>query len=393
MLCGTMTSDFPHHASERSRHRRSRIAQPYLLILLAVALASSLVPVHSQAAQSPRILAHPPQDAPERPATISFADGVTGMPSLTYAQPQGYRPLTLDLYLPPKSAPKPEAGFPLILFIHGGAWMVGDPRKLGAFEDFPAVLASVAARGYVVASISYRLSGEAKFPAQIVDVRSAIRWMRARADLYDIDPARAVAWGVSAGGHLAALAATSCQDMTFDPAEPAPPSGPLEARPRPATVASPCVQGAVAWYGAFDLATIAAQARSSRLAGAIHHDEPGAAEWQLLGCGLQTCDPEQLKRASPAQQVTQSTPPMLLITGTADRIIPAAQTMEMATALRTAGVQVTEILMKDIDHSLLGQTPEATRSATLQALDATISWIDERVGSGDSRQPSPTSNR
>lgn len=384
MLCGTVTTGFPLHTWKQTHRRRPLIARLNMLVMLAAASASCLVPAHSQVAESPIILTHPAQSAPDHPAIISFANGVTGMPSLIYAQPQGYRPLTLDLYLPPKSAPEPKAGYPMVVFIHGGAWIVGDPRKLGAFEDFPAVLASIAARGYVIASISYRLSGEAKFPSQIMDVRTAIRWLRGRTDLYHIDPAKAVAWGVSAGGHLATLAATSCQDASFDPADSAPPSGPLEVQSNAATLASPCVQGAVAWYGAFDLATIAGQAKASNIAGAIQHDEPGAAEWQLLGCNLQTCDPEQLKRASPAQRVTPSTPPMLLIAGTADRTIPAVQSVEMAKALKAAGVPVTEIWMEGIDHSFLGQTPEKTRTATLEALNATIKWIDERVGASNS---------
>jgi acetyl esterase/lipase len=102
---------------------------------------------------------------------VTLPNGVAGRPALMYSVSNGYRPLTLDLYLPPKALQKPEHGFPLVVYIHGGAWMGGDSHRNGAFVDFPGVLASLSQRGYVVASIEYRLSGEAKFPAPIQDVK------------------------------------------------------------------------------------------------------------------------------------------------------------------------------------------------------------------------------
>jgi len=91
------------------------------------------------------------------PRQVKFPNGVKGLPGLMYWQPIGYRPLTLDVYLPPAGLSRPAAGFPLIVHIHGGAWMMGDSHFGGPFVDFPGVLASLAARGYVVASIDYRL--------------------------------------------------------------------------------------------------------------------------------------------------------------------------------------------------------------------------------------------
>src|SRR6185312_15847831 len=84
-------------------------------------------------------------------------------------------------------------------------------------EDWPGVLASVAGRGYVVASVEYRLSGEARFPAAIQDVKAAIRWLRTHASQYGIEPRRAVIWGGSAGGQLAALAGTTCGIAALEP--------------------------------------------------------------------------------------------------------------------------------------------------------------------------------
>jgi acetyl esterase/lipase len=125
------------------------------------------------------------------PQKIAFSDGVSGVFDLTYATLPGYRPLTLDLYSPP-----PGAGpLPLVVFVHGGGWNGGDARHAGTFEDFPAQLAALAAQGYVVASVNYRLSEEAHFPAPLQDVKAAIRWLRAGAAGRNIDITRVAVWG------------------------------------------------------------------------------------------------------------------------------------------------------------------------------------------------------
>src|SRR5262249_45362498 len=148
---------------------------------------------------------------------VSFANGVRGLPDVVYWNRLGYRPLTLDLYLPPASLKQPETGFPLVVQIHGGGWLRGDKRFTAPFVDWPGVLASLASKGYVVASINYRLSSEATFPAQAQDVKSAIRWLRVNAATYSIDPARVAAWGASAGGHLPALARRVCAPTPLEP--------------------------------------------------------------------------------------------------------------------------------------------------------------------------------
>src|SRR6201999_3778465 len=161
--------------------------------------------------------------------TVSFPGGVTGHPDIVYASYAGFRPLSLDLYEPPPQA-KPA---PLILFLHGGSLKAGDARTTLGIPDFPAHLAAMAAHGYVVASVNYRLRSEARFPAQVQDAKAAIAFLRANAAKYHIDPARVVVWGNSSGGQLAALVAMTCGRKEF-----APPSG-----------GNDCVQGAVSWYG------------------------------------------------------------------------------------------------------------------------------------------------
>ena len=348
--------------------------------LFALALASA-VPVSISSAQ---VLSPPPEVAAEvvksdRYPTpqVAFPNDAEGIPGLVYQEPAGYRPLTLDLYLPAETVEPPDEGFPLVVYIHGGGWRGGDTRRSGAFVDFPGVLASLAARGYVVASIEYRLSGEAVFPAAIQDVKAAIRWLRSQAATYGIDPKRAITWGVSAGGHLAALAAASCNAKALQPAQTMKSGAPdTRADTVASSNASDCVQAGVSWYGVFDISTIAAQARKEK---ALSRDVADAPEWRLLGCFASRCKKGRIASASPVTYVEASDPPMLLVVGDRDTTVPYHQTLEMAEKLRAAGVPYELMVLPGIDHDLLGKTPEATRDANLKALEATFLFIDRTM--------------
>jgi acetyl esterase/lipase len=328
---------------------------------------------------------------PER--HTAFAGGVIGIADLTYSVLPGFRPLRLDLYEPP-GAP---GSHPLVVFIHGGGWMSGHTRHSGAFEDWPAVLASLAAKGYAVASVEYRLSGEAPFPAAIQDIKAAIRWLRAHASQYGIDRQRAVVWGGSAGGQLAALAATSCGAAALRPvteglaraterpagkspagaAPPQPPGG--HAAPRPEDSESDCVQGLITWYGIFDFATIAAQS------GPDGPQRLGSAETapsRYLGCALSSCSSAILAAASAASYVDSNDPPALLIHGAADHTVPVQQSRDFYALLRSKGVPAELVVIPGVDHSFIGSTPEATRAASLLALQKSFEFIDRTVGPG-----------
>src|SRR5579859_1700208 len=164
--------------------------------------------LRAQTSSEPAISAQvvPEDRYPQR--HVDFPGGVVGIPDLVYANIPGFRPLHLDLYRPgPARTPAPR---PFVVYVHGGGWMTGHTRQSGAFSNWPEVLASLAARGYVVASVEYRLSGEARFPAAIQDVKAAIRWLRAHAAEYGIDKQHGLIWGASAGGKLASLTDTSC---------------------------------------------------------------------------------------------------------------------------------------------------------------------------------------
>ena len=344
------------------------------MLLIAVALtappgeaAQLPTPLPEVSVDAARIDRYPAPDA-------AFPNGVTSIADLQYWNPVGYRPLTLDLYLPPASVTPPASGFPLVIQIHGGAFMGGDKRLISPFVDWPGVLASLAARGYVVASINYRLSGEARFPAQAQDVKAAVRWLRLNAGKSAIDPGRAVTWGQSAGGHLASLAAVSCGAAALSPTGAASPSGPREVT---AATPSDCVQGAVAWFGLFDMATIQEQARDVK---ALSRDDADAPEWRLLGCFAAACPTTTVTAASPVSYVDRTDPPMLLIVGSEDTLVPTKQTIEMAERLTAAGVKHDLIVLPGINHSFIGRTAEATRDANLKALAATFEFIDRTIG-------------
>ena len=126
---------------------------------------------------------------------------VRRMADIRYGEVLGYRPLELDLYLPQADGP-----VPVIVYVHGGGWLRGSRRDPPPLVDAD-FYDQIAAQGFAVAAIDYRLSGEAPFPAPLKDVRHAVRWIRDHAASYGLDADRVFLWGDSAGGHLALLAA------------------------------------------------------------------------------------------------------------------------------------------------------------------------------------------
>jgi acetyl esterase/lipase len=334
-----------------------------IIRLLALAMLLLAAPAAAAAAPSPAAVAKVGPDVFKGeafpPRKVAFDGGVTGLADLTYSSLPGWRPLKLDLYLPPARF-KAKGPRPTIVFIHGGAWGYGTPRATGAIENFPQVLAAFAARGYVVASLSYRFFYEAPFPAAIQDVKTAVRWLRANASTYGVDKGRVLAWGPSAGGQLATLAAATC-------------GGDVRLEPAGLAGESDCLQGAVSWYGIFDFAMDLAD-RTAAL-------PPGASpriENPYIACG--PCTAEQLRFPGVARHLDAGDPPMLLIAGTADKMINPRQSQAFYDALRTAGVRAELLMLPGVDHSLIGPTPQATRAASVQALERTTAFIDSVIG-------------
>ncbi|MEN5362717.1 alpha/beta hydrolase [Brevundimonas intermedia] len=274
----------------------------------------------------------------------------------------------MDVYQPAGATTKR----PLVVFIHGGGWIGGDSHVNGAFVDFPGLLSDIAARGYVVASIDYRLSGEAAWPAQGQDVKAAIRYLRLNADRFGIDPDRVAAWGASAGGHLSAIAATTCGVAGLEPRREVGP-GPAAADPVTREGTNDCIQASVSWFGVFDISTIRAQ---SRAVGALSRETAAAPEWRLLDCFDADCPADRMRSASPMNHVGPATPPMLLIVGDADRVVPHAQTLQMDQALTRAGTPHQTHVIKGVGHDFLGETPEATEAANHEAVALTVAFLD-----------------
>jgi acetyl esterase/lipase len=193
------------------------------------------------------------------------------------------RALTLDLFLPAAGAGAPS--FPVVVCLHGGAWEKGEKRN-----QWP-LARELAARGYAAAVVEYRLSGEAPCPAAIVDARAAVRWLRREAAALGLDPARLYATGHSAGGHLAALLATSADVAFGDTGEP------------------PRIRAAVALAAHTDL-RIPHIGRQSAL--------PEQAFWVKFLSGTQAENPAAYALASPHEHVTPASAPLLLVAGETD---------------------------------------------------------------------------
>ena len=215
----------------------------------------------------------------------------------------GHERQKLDLYLPKEHGEMR----PLVIWIHGGAWLGGSK------EYCPA--ARLVKDGYAVASINYRLSQHAIFPAQIEDCKAAVRWLRAHAAEHGLDPKRFAVWGASAGGHLAALLGTAGDVKDFDRGE--------------NLDQSSAVQAVVDFFGPTDLLKMGEQSGPER---ASDHNSADSPESRLIGGAVQL-NPKRAKQASPITFVSKKDAPMLLVHGTVDPVVPAEQSRSLYNAL------------------------------------------------------------
>jgi len=232
----------------------------------------------------------------------------------------GGRNLTLDLYVPQTA--KAGDKFPLVVWIHGGAWRSGDKNQC------PAV--PLVDRGFVVASISYRLTDEAIFPAQIHDCKAAIRWLRASVGRFPIDANRIGVWGASAGGHLAALLGTSGEVKE------------LEGGPDNLSYSSR-VQAVCDYFGPTDFL------RMNDQPGSMDHNAVDSPESALVGGPIQK-NPEKVARANPITYVSPDDPPFLILHGDQDRTVLPNQSQLLHDALKKAGVKVRLGIVKGQGH-------------------------------------------
>lgn len=238
----------------------------------------------------------------------------------------------LDLYLP-KSGTAP---FPVVVYVHGGAFQFGDKRE--PFVGFVTGIEALNARGIALASINYRMAGEAIFPAAVQDSRSAVRWLRANAVRLNIDPARIGVWGKSAGAYMATMTGYTDNVARFD--DPAIAPG-VESR----------VSAVVAMYGPSDFLQMDAQLRNSSCgAASATHDAADNPESRFLGGAIQTVA-ARAGAANPLTYVHRNGPPTLLQAGTKDCTVPHQQSVILDRALRKAGTSTKLTLFDGAAHA------------------------------------------
>ncbi len=232
----------------------------------------------------------------------------------------GERKLLLDIYQPPSAG---QSVNPLVVWIHGGAWRSGSKNSVPVTHWLE--------QGFAIASVDYRLSPEAKFPAQIHDIKAAIRYLRANAERFQIDPNGFIIAGASAGGHLAALAGVSDEIQELE--------GSLGAH----TTVSSRVQAIVSFYGASNLQSILSQSTEHGLGVRV----PAL---QLLLGGQPQDVPDLAKLASPVVHVDSKDPPLWLVHGDADPQMPFDQSRELVAAYQRVARPVQLDVVKGGKH-------------------------------------------
>lgn len=254
------------------------------------------------------------QPAPEQ-TRKQLPQGVKAFYDLEYVS-NGHPRQKLDLYLPEKGE-----NLPLVIWIHGGAWLEGSK------ENCPALF--LVSDGYAVASINYRLSQHSTYPAQIQDCKAAVRWLRANAPKYGIDPNRFGVWGASAGGHLSALLGVCGETKEFDTGE--------------YLNVSSQVQAVCDWFGPTDFLEI------GKFPSTIDHYAKDSPESKLLG-GPVLEKKELVAKANPITFITKKAPPFLIMHGTKDMLVPINQSELLYDALKKAGVEVEFVRIEGAGH-------------------------------------------
>jgi acetyl esterase/lipase len=254
----------------------------------------------------------------------------------------------LDIYLPDQG----DGPFPVIISIHGGAFMMGDKEDL----QLRPMLRGLK-RGYAVASINYRLSGEALFPANINDVKAAIRWIKANAAKYKLNPQKIALWGGSAGGNLSALAGTSgdvkeLEDLNLGNAD-----------------QSSRVQAVVDWFGPTNFLLMDEQLKETGN-GKPDHSKANSPESRLFGQSI-TEIPDKVKLANPETFISKDDPPFLIMHGSKDQLVPTQQSIQFAEKLeKVLGKdKVNLVLLPGVHHGGLEFESEKNIDIVFSFLD------------------------
>jgi acetyl esterase/lipase len=316
---------------EKARRKRSLARGPRLPAIVCTA-ALLLICLYSVFAIH-RLIA---SNALLPPPPVPFSLG-TAHRNVTYCNSQ-----TLDVYVPRRAATRP---LPLAIFVHGGGLTAGDKAYLS-----PTFLNALARAGFAVASLNYRLAAASlnyrlapgnRFPAQIEDVKCGIRYLRAHAQTYDINPSKIFAFGTSYGGTLVALAALTGGHSHFDVG--------------PYATTSSAIVAAVDMFGPADL--------------------PGwisAQDFHVVFGGSRA----NLVRASPAHYVTANAPPILIVQGTADTTVPVSQSAELYRKLSAFGDQAQLVLVQHMGHMFAQVGSLPIDPSMTQIAAGMVAWFD-----------------
>lgn len=234
----------------------------------------------------------------------------------------------LDLYIPTAGT----GPFPVVIMVHGGGFMFGDKADGAGLTGVDQLLAA----GYAVASINYRLSAEAQYPAQIYDAKASVRFLRANAGKYNLDPENFGAWGASAGGNLVSLLGTTCGVAELE--------GDLGNAEQ-----SSCVQAVVDWFGPIDFLKMDEQFAGTSCEQS--HNAANSPESKLVGAEIQSV-PELVKTTNPMNYIDATDSPFFIENGTADCNIPPVQNKDLADALTAAigADKVTYVSLEGAGH-------------------------------------------
>ena len=250
--------------------------------------------------------------------------------------------LYLDLYLPDGNERKP-----LVVWVHGGAWRAGS-------KNFPRAVPLLTNAGFAVASISYRLSQEVIFPAQIEDCKAAIRWLKAHAAEYDFHPNKIGAWGSSAGGHLVALLGSMGDVEGFDNGE--------------NLNFSSQIQAVCDWYGPTDFLQMDAQAIPGSH---MVHNAADSPESQLVGGNIQD-HLQAVEQANPITYVSEGDPPFLIMHGEEDPLVPIHQSELLKNALDESGVECEFIRIPMAGHG-------GPKFRSLESMQKVLDFFTEKL--------------
>ncbi|WP_169513959.1 alpha/beta hydrolase [Agromyces subbeticus] len=272
-------------------------------------------------------------DGPEAVSPVELADGARQWADLAYARLGGFRPLRLDLTVPPGA--DPTSPVPVVVYVHGGGFVHGSHHG-----PMFGIAEALVAQGIAVASVQYRLIGESQFPGPLHDVVSAVRWVRGVGREFGLDPDRVGIMGESAGGHLATFAGLHTGDLQLEGVVGV--VGP-----------EPVVRAAVGWYPVTDF---------GRFDG-----EPFPVASPSAGTESPTAE-ELARWASPVTHVTARAAPMLLIHGDTDLEVDHGHSEALAALLTDSGVSVELVIVPGAGHVFAGADPAPIVARTVEWL-------------------------